>query len=113
MLLIIDDKECELFEAAFAAASISMVCLHSCKEALVYLKNNIVRTILTDLALPVMDGITFLEKLNIDEYRVGVLTGHPVDRITADILKKLGVEKIFIKGVDMTLLTDQVKAWVG
>lgn len=111
-ILIIDDRECELFEAAFFDADIDIVCLHSCKDALDYLENNKVKVIITDLALPVMDGLTFLEKINTDKYRVAAITGHAVTSIVAGLLQAVGVEKIFIKGNDVAVLVQQVRDWL-
>lgn len=112
-ILVIDDRECELFEAAFKAVDVDIVCLHSCKAALAYLaEHTVIKVIVTDLAMPGLTGFDFLEKIDTDKYKVAVLTGHPVTSIVAEVLRAAGVDKVFIKGTSIGPTVREIKQWL-
>lgn len=81
------------------------------KRALELLATERVDAILTDLQMPVMDGLTLLAELFEKEVRlpVAVMTGQ---QIHADLRRRLqtyGIAAVFSKPVDLVLLADELQ----
>jgi two-component system, chemotaxis family, chemotaxis protein CheY len=113
LILIVDDRESEMFATWLTAAGLTAFAADSGKAALKWLKLNDADVVLVDLAMPYpMDGITFIEHLSPEQYRVAVLTGHPVTDMTRDMLRRRGVEKIFYKGTDISKVITAIKNWL-
>ncbi len=83
------------------------------EEGLDLLRKNRVHLLITDLSMPVMDGITFLCHV-MEEFphlpRV-VLTSLGSD--SKEYAKQTGVSAVLAKPIDMTLLTANVERWLS
>lgn len=111
-ILIVDDREADLFTALLQEQGFEVHGESSVKEALKWLRTNTPDVILTDLALPVLSGLDFLEKLNQDDFRIAVLSGHFVNGMVERMLKEMGVEKIFEKGTKPEKVIREIVDWL-
>src|SRR3989442_4771304 len=70
-----------------------------------------VDAILTDLEMPVMDGLTLLAELFEKEIRlpVGVMTGQQIHADLRHRLQTYGIAAVFSKPVDVVLLADELQ----
>jgi two-component system phosphate regulon response regulator PhoB len=83
------------------------------KDALDFLKKEKVDLILLDLIMPIMDGFTFLEKIQKKKFSVFILSnlGQQTDIEKA---KKLGASKFFIKSnVSLSEVVESIKKEIG
>ena len=80
-------------------------------RALELLAQQPVDAILTDLQMPVMDGLTFLSHLleRGTQVPIAVMTGQPITRDLADRLQGYGIAATFTKPVDISVLADELQ----
>ncbi len=81
------------------------------KRALELLATEHVDAILTDLQMPVMDGLTLLAELFKRETRlpVAVMTGQQIHADLRHRLQTYGIAAVFSKPVDLVLLADELQ----
>jgi len=81
------------------------------RRALELLATEPVDAILTDLQMPVMDGLTLLAELFAKETRlpVAVMTGQQIDADLRHRLQTYGIAAVFSKPVDVVLLADELQ----
>lgn len=112
-ILLVDDRDHELYQLALKEAGYDIHGVSSAREGLKWLESNDVDIVITDLGMPVMDGLTFIENLAPNKHRILVLSGYFVNGMVEQILKGCGVEKIMEKGTDMDGFLERFKAWVA
>ena len=81
------------------------------RHALELLTTQHVDAILTDLQMPVMDGLTLLAELFEREVRlpVAVMTGQPIHAELRQRLQDYGIAAVFSKPVDVVSLADELQ----
>src|SRR5216683_3342517 len=81
------------------------------QRALDVLAEQQVDAILTDLEMPVMDGLTLLAELFEREVRlpVAVMTGQPIHAELRQRLHHYGIAAVFSKPVDVVSLADELQ----
>src|SRR3989475_10166914 len=113
-LLLVEDDEfvrLSLARALNRAGVFSVLPAENGQHALELLDGQQVDAILTDLQMPVMDGLTLLGHLlqRGAGLPVAVMTGH---RITADLRERLqqyGIAATFTKPIDISFLADELQ----
>lgn len=108
ILIVEDDKDVRtLIGLGFLAEGHSVIATQNGVEALLYLNSQPVDLVITDIAMPEMDGLALLRHLRTNGHvnlPVIVLTGHPAERAPA---LAAGANAFFTKPVP---LADLVKA---
>ncbi len=81
------------------------------RRALEVLDEQPVDAILTDLQMPVMDGLTLLGHLLERGFKlpVAVMTGHAITAELRDRLQRYGIAATFTKPVDISFLADELQ----
>lgn len=113
-LLLVDDDDFvrgALSRALNRAGGFTVVPAEHGRRALELLATERVDAILTDLQMPVMDGLTLLAELFEKEIRlpVAVMTGQQIHADLRHRLQTYGIAAVFTKPVDVVLLADELQ----
>lgn len=113
-LLLVDDDDfvrSALSRALDRAGAFTVVPAEHGRRALELLATERVDAILTDLQMPVMDGLTLLSQLFDKGIRlpVAVMTGQRIDAELRHRLQTYGIAAVFTKPVDVVLLADELQ----
>src|SRR5437899_2305978 len=113
-LLLVDDDDfvrSALSRALNRTGGFTVVPAEHGRRALDVLAEQQVDAILTDLEMPVMDGLTLLAELFEQEIRlpVAVMTGRAIDAQLRQRLLAYGIAAIFSKPVDVVVLADELQ----
>ena len=113
-LLLVDDDDFvrgALTRALNRAGGFTVIPAEHGRRALELLATEPVDAILTDLQMPVMDGLTLLTELLERDIRkpVAVMTGQHIDAELRRRLQSYGLAAVFTKPVDLVLLTDELQ----
>lgn len=113
-LLLVDDDDfvrSALSRALNRAGGFTVIPAEHGQRALELLATEHVDTILTDLQMPVMDGLTLLAELFEKGIRlpVAVMTGQHISEALRHRLQSYGIAAVFTKPVDLVLLTDELQ----
>src|SRR5437899_12120370 len=112
-LLLVDDDDfvrSALSRALNRTGGFTVVPAEHGRRALEVLAAQQVDAILTDLEMPVMDGLTLLAELFEQEIRlpVAVMTGQAINAQLRQRLLAYGIAAIFSKPVDVVVLADEL-----
>jgi CheY-like chemotaxis protein len=113
-LLLVEDDEFvrrALTRALNRTGVFAVLAAENGAHALDLLAERPVDAILTDLQMPVMDGLTFLSHLLEQGSRVpvAVMTGQRITPDLADRLRQFGIAATFTKPVDISALVDDLQ----
>src|SRR5207302_303571 len=113
-LLLVDDDDfvrSALSRALNRTGGFTVIPAEHGKRALELLATEQVDAILTDLQMPVMDGLTLLAELFERETRlpVAVMTGQQIHADLRHRLQTYGIAAVFSKPVDVVLLADELQ----
>ena len=113
-LLLVDDDDFvrgALSRALSRAGGFTIIAAEHGRRALEILGDQQVDAILTDLDMPVMDGLTLLAELFENEVRlpVAVMTGQAINAQLRQRLLAYGIAAIFSKPVDVVELADELQ----
>jgi len=113
-LLLVDDDDfvrSALSRALNRTGGFTVIPAEHGKRALELLAAEHVDAILTDLQMPVMDGLTLLAELFERETRipVAVMTGQQIHADLRHRLQTYGIAAVFSKPVDVVLLADELQ----
>jgi CheY-like chemotaxis protein len=113
-LLLVDDDDFvrgALSRALNRAGGFTVIPAEHGQRALELLATERVDAILTDLQMPVMDGLTLLTQLFEREIRlpVAVMTGQQINADLRHRLQTYGIAAVFTKPVDVVLLADELQ----
>lgn len=113
-LLLIEDDEfvrSALTRALNRTGVFSVTPAEHGARALEVLEQQSMDAILTDLQMPVMDGLTFLGHLleRGPHVPIAVMTGQQITRELAERLQGYGIAAIFTKPVDISALADELQ----
>src|SRR3989454_4382786 len=113
-LLLVDDDDfvrSALSRALNRAGGFTIIAAEHGRRALEILGDQRVDAILTDLDMPVMDGLTLLAELFENEVRlpVAVMTGQAINAQLRQRLLAYGIAAIFSKPVDVVELADELQ----
>ena len=113
-LLLVDDDDfvrSALTRALNRTGGFTVLPAEHGRRALDVLAEHRVDAILTDLEMPVMDGLTLLAELFEKEVRlpVAVMTGQAINAQLRQRLLAYGIAAIFSKPVDLVVLTDELQ----
>ena len=113
-LLLVDDDDFvrgALTRALNRAGGFTVIPAENGRRALELLATEPVDAILTDLQMPVMDGLTLLTELLEKEINkpVAVMTGQHINAELRRRLQSYGIAAVFTKPVDLMLLTDELQ----
>jgi CheY-like chemotaxis protein len=113
-LLLVDDDDfvrSALSRALNRTGGFTVIPAEHGKRALELLATEHVDAILTDLQMPVMDGLTLLAELFEQETRipVAVMTGQQIHADLRHRLQTYGIAAVFSKPVDVVLLADELQ----
>lgn len=113
-LLLVDDDDfvrSALSRALNRTGGFTVIPAEHGKRALELLATEHVDAILTDLQMPVMDGLTLLAELFEKETRlpVAVMTGQQIHADLRHRLQTYGIAAVFSKPVDVVLLADELQ----
>lgn len=112
LLIVEDEPEIRVILAETLSSQFSLNILEAAdgQEAFDILKSKQVDLVITDLAMPVMNGFEFLRRLKVSGIKVPtiVLTGHG-DKAVASQLKAYGVIEFINKPWQRDQLVDAVK----
>jgi CheY-like chemotaxis protein len=113
-LLLVDDDDfvrSALTRALNRTGGFTVIPAEHGKRALELLATEHVDAILTDLQMPVMDGLTLLAELFEKEVRlpVAVMTGQQIHADLRHRLQTYGIAAVFSKPVDVVLLADELQ----
>jgi len=113
-LLLVDDDDFvrgALSRALNRAGGFTVIPAEHGQRALELLATEHVDAILTDLQMPVMDGLTLLTQLFEKEIRlpVAVMTGQHINAELRHRLQTYGIAAVFTKPVDVVLLADELQ----
>lgn len=113
-LLLVDDDEFirgALTRALNRAGGFTVIAAEHGRRALELLATESVDAILTDLQMPVMDGLTLLTELLEREIRkpVAVMTGQHINDELRRRLQRYGIAAVFTKPVELMELTDELQ----
>ena len=113
-LLLVDDDEfvrSALTRVLNRAGGFTVISAEHGRHALELLATQRVDAILTDLQMPVMDGLTLLAELFKKEIRlpVAVMTGQHIHADLRQRLQAYGIAAIFTKPLDVGLLADELQ----
>src|SRR6266853_1046856 len=113
-LLLVDDDDfvrSALSRALNRAGGFTVIPAEHGKRALELLATEKVDAILTDLQMPVMDGLTLLAELFDKEIRlpVAVMTGQQIHADLRHRLQTYGIAAVFSKPVEVVLLADELQ----
>ena len=113
-LLLVDDDDfvrSALSRALNRTGGFTVIPAEHGKRALELLATEHVDAILTDLQMPVMDGLTLLAELFERETRipVAVMTGQQIHADLRHRLQTYGIAAVFSKPVDVVLLADELQ----
>src|SRR5438445_49180 len=113
-LLLVDDDNfvrSALSRALNRTGGFTVIPAEHGRHALELLGTQHVDAILTDLQMPVMDGLTLLAELFEREVRlpVAVMTGQPIHAELRQRLQDYGIAAVFSKPVDVVSLADELQ----
>lgn len=113
-LLLVDDDDfvrSALSRALNRTGGFTVIPAEHGKRALEILANQHVDAILTDLQMPVMDGLTLLAELFEREIRIpiAVMTGQQINADLRRRLQSYGIAAVFSKPVDVVFLADELQ----
>ena len=113
-LLLVDDDNfvrSALSRALNRTGGFTVIHAEHGRHALELLTTQHVDAILTDLQMPVMDGLTLLAELFEREVRlpVAVMTGQPIHAELRQRLQDYGIAAVFSKPVDVVSLADELQ----
>src|SRR3989440_20496 len=113
-LLLVDDDNfvrSALSRALNRTGGFTVIPAEHRRHALELLTTQHVDAILTDLQMPVMDGLTLLAELFEREVRlpVAVMTGQPIHAELRQRLQDYGIAAVFSKPVDVVSLADELQ----
>jgi len=113
-LLLVDDDDfvrSALSRALNRTGGFTVIPAEHGRRALELLATEQVDAILTDLQMPVMDGLTLLAELFEKEIRlpVAVMTGQQIHADLRHRLQTYGIAAVFSKPVDVVLLADELQ----
>ena len=113
-LLLVDDDDfvrSALSRALNRTGGFTVIPAEHGRRALELLATEQVDAILTDLQMPVMDGLTLLAELFERETRlpVAVMTGQQIHADLRHRLQTYGIAAVFSKPVDVVLLADELQ----
>jgi len=113
-LLLVDDDNfvrSALSRALNRTGGFTVIPAEHGRHALELLTTQHVDAILTDLQMPVMDGLTLLAELFEREVRlpVAVMTGQPIHAELRQRLQDYGIAAVFSKPVDVVSLADELQ----
>jgi CheY-like chemotaxis protein len=113
-LLLVDDDDfvrSALSRALNRTGGFTVLAAENGRRALDILAAQPVNAVLTDLEMPVMDGLTLLAELFEQEIRlpVAVMTGQPINPQLRQRLLAYGIAAIFSKPVDVVVLADELQ----
>src|SRR3989441_2950122 len=113
-LLLVDDDDfvrSALSRALNRTGGFTVIPAEHGKRALELLATEHVDAILTDLQMPVMDGLTLLAELFEKEVRlpVAVMTGQQIHPELRQRLQSYGIAAVFSKPVDVVFLADELQ----
>ncbi len=113
-LLLVDDDNfvrSALSRALNRTGGFTVIPAEHGRHALELLGTQHVDAILTDLQMPVMDGLTLLAELFEREVRlpVAVMTGQPIRAELRQRLQDYGIAAVFSKPVDVVSLADELQ----
>jgi CheY-like chemotaxis protein len=113
-LLLVDDDDfvrSALSRALNRTGGFSVIPAEHGRRALELLATERVDAILTDLQMPVMDGLTLLAELFEKDIRlpVAVMTGQQIRPDLRQRLQSYGIAAVFSKPVDVVLLADELQ----
>ena len=113
-LLLVDDDDfvrSALSRALNRTGGFTVIPAEHGRRALDLLATEHVDAILTDLQMPVMDGLTLLAELFERETRlpVAVMTGQQIHADVRHRLQTYGIAAVFSKPVDVVLLADELQ----
>jgi CheY-like chemotaxis protein len=113
-LLLVDDDDFvrgALSRALNRTGGFTVIPAEHGRRALDLLATEHVDAILTDLQMPVMDGLTLLAELFDKEIRlpVAVMTGQQIHADLRHRLQTYGIAAVFSKPVDVVLLADELQ----
>src|SRR5258708_962313 len=113
-LLLVDDDDfvrSALSRALNRTGGFTVIPAEHGRHALELLATEHVDAILTDLQMPVMDGLTLLAELFDKEIRlpVAVMTGQQIHADLRYRLQTYGIAAVFSKPVDVVLLADELQ----
>src|SRR2546430_16935964 len=113
-LLLVDDAvfvRSALTRALNRTGGFTVIPAEHGRRALELLATEQVDAILTDLQMPVMDGLTLLAELFEKEVRlpVAVMTGQQIPPDLRHRLQTYGIAAVFSKPVDVVLLADELQ----
>jgi CheY-like chemotaxis protein len=113
-LLLVDDEtqvRQALTRALDRAGGFAVVSAAHGRQALEILERQPVDAILTDLQMPVMDGVTLIARLLERDLQppIAVMTGFQVDARLRDRLGQAGIAAVFSKPVDVVSLADELQ----
>src|SRR6267378_3641762 len=113
-LLLVDDDDfvrSALSRALNRTGGFTVISAEHGRRALELLASEHVDAILTDLQMPVMDGLTLLAELFEKEVRlpVAVMTGQQIHADLRHRLQTYGIAAVFSKPVDVVLLADELQ----
>lgn len=113
-ILLIDDRDHELYRIHIENAGYDIHAVSSGHEGLTWLETNHADIVITDLAMPTMDGLTFLERLLPGNHRILVVSGYFVNGMIEKLLKdRCGVERVIEKGADIEAFMRKLGEWIG
>src|SRR5712671_254298 len=113
-LLLVDDDDfvrSALSRALNRTGGFTVIPAEHGRRALELLATEQVDAVLTDLQMPVMDGLTLLAELFEKEIRlpVAVMTGQQIHADLRHRLQTYGIAAVFSKPVDVVLLADELQ----
>lgn len=110
-ILVVDDEEsiCLVLKEILEYESYSVISVNNALEALKLLENESFEVIISDIKMPNMDGMEFLEKVNgLCSTPVVLITGHGDVEMAVSALKK-GAFDFLTKPLDLNRLLISVK----
>jgi len=110
-VLVVDDEEqlLVLFKNILELENFNVLTAVSCDEALMLLNTNKVDIILSDIRMPVHDGLYLFSKVKEMQLEVDFYMISGDSEISQDEIKKLGVIDLFKKPEGFNLFVQKIK----